>query len=54
MVDHVVELKDGGAPTAEDNAQALCFKCHAIKTANMKKNRQIGMKDNRSGSAEAS
>lgn len=33
MVDHVIELKDGGAQLAEENVQALCWSCHANKTA---------------------
>lgn len=32
IVDHVVELKDGGAPYDEGNAQALCRSCHNRKT----------------------
>lgn len=39
MVDHVVELKDGGAPLDESNAQSLCYACHNRKTAEMKLNR---------------
>ncbi len=33
MVDHIIEIKDGGELTTEDNAMAMCWKCHAIKTA---------------------
>ena len=51
MVDHIVELKDGGAPLAEDNAMSLCWKCHGIKTA-MTKNHRIGGTNNRVGSTE--
>lgn len=32
LVDHIVELIDGGDSMAEDNLQALCRKCHAKKT----------------------
>lgn len=31
--DHVVELRDGGAPFDPTNGQALCASCHARKTA---------------------
>jgi 5-methylcytosine-specific restriction protein A len=31
--DHIVELKDGGAPLDERNTQILCPKCHSAKTA---------------------
>lgn len=31
--DHVVEIKDGGAPLDPANGQALCARCHARKTA---------------------
>lgn len=33
FADHIVELKDGGAPTAMGNGQALCGRCHGRKTA---------------------
>lgn len=42
MVDHVQELRDGGAPLTEDNVQALCRKCHAVKTAETKNHRKSG------------
>ena len=32
MVDHIVEIKDGGDPYTLSNLQSLCNKCHAIKT----------------------
>ena len=32
VVDHIRELKDGGAPYALDNLQSLCNSCHAKKT----------------------
>jgi 5-methylcytosine-specific restriction endonuclease McrA len=31
-VDHIKPIEDGGAPTAEDNLQALCVQCHSRKT----------------------
>ena len=34
IVDHVLELKDGGKPLDESNVQALCRLCHARKTSN--------------------
>ncbi len=37
IVDHVRELKDGGAPYDEDNAMSLCRACHNMKTAQVKK-----------------
>ena len=46
MVDHIREIKDGGALTSEGNAMSLCWKHHAIKTA-QEKNHRKGMKDNR-------
>ena len=49
MVDHIVEISDGGALTSEDNVQALCWKCHGIKTALMK-NRRKPTRKNRTGS----
>lgn len=55
LVDHVIELRDGGSRLDESNAQALCWKCHAIKTQNelkRRKNHQKGKKENRLASAE--
>lgn len=40
VVDHVVELKDGGAPLSESNAMSLCNKCHGLKTAKEKARRK--------------
>lgn len=51
MVDHIVEIKDGGALTSESNAMSLCWKCHGIKTAN-EKNHRKGSENNRAGSAK--
>lgn len=39
VVDHIIELKDGGAPLSEDNAKSLCNKCHALKTSRKKMER---------------
>lgn len=33
FVDHIVELKDGGAPLDRANAWLLCGSCHSLKTA---------------------
>jgi 5-methylcytosine-specific restriction endonuclease McrA len=33
IVDHIVELKDGGAPLDRSNLQLLCASHHAAKTA---------------------
>ena len=58
IVDHIIELKDGGEPFDEGNAQTLCAACHNRKTAKERrkrgrvvyeyeKNHQIGTKSNR-------
>ena len=49
MVDHVTEIKDGGALTDEENAQSLCSKCHAMKTSMTKNHRKL-TENNRRGS----
>lgn len=33
VVDHIKELRDGGAPLALENLQGLCHACHNKKTA---------------------
>ena len=33
IVDHIVELKDGGAPLARSNTMLTCMSHHAAKTA---------------------
>jgi 5-methylcytosine-specific restriction endonuclease McrA len=57
-VDHIIELKDGGAPLSEDNAMSLCARCHNQKTADEKRkragNRQKSTSDNRSTSVKES
>jgi len=40
VVDHVVELKDGGDRLSESNAMSLCHKCHNAKTAKEKARRK--------------
>jgi 5-methylcytosine-specific restriction protein A len=50
MVDHIIEVKDGGDLTTEDNAMSMCFHCHNTKTAterNKRKNHQQSKHDNR-------
>jgi 5-methylcytosine-specific restriction protein A len=55
LVDHIKPVSEGGSFTAWSNLQALCDKCHRIKTAkevnkrkqltrdiNKKKNKQLG------------
>lgn len=37
--DHVVELKDGGAPLDEGNVRLRCGSCHGIKTAQRRRER---------------
>lgn len=32
VVDHIKEIKDGGAKLDQDNLQVLCARCHAKKT----------------------
>ena len=43
MVDHIIEIKDGGDRLSEENAQALCWKCHGIKTAENKRRNKHGV-----------
>lgn len=40
VVDHIIEIKDGGARLSEDNAKSLCNRCHARKTAEVKRQRE--------------
>lgn len=42
FADHIVELKDGGAPYDAGNGQALCGSCHSRKTAAVRAARQKG------------
>lgn len=37
--DHVIELKDGGAPFDEENVRLRCGSCHSLKTAAAKRER---------------
>ena len=32
MVDHIIEVKDGGAKYSLENLQSMCNRCHSIKT----------------------
>ncbi|MBL4757496.1 MAG: HNH endonuclease, partial [Rhizobiales bacterium] len=40
--DHIIEIKDGGAPLDRSNVMLLCIPCHNKKTAKAKKNRALG------------
>jgi 5-methylcytosine-specific restriction endonuclease McrA len=40
VVDHIVEIKDGGAKVSYDNLQPLCHNCHNKKTADVKSLRE--------------
>lgn len=42
FADHIVELRDGGAPFDVVNGQALCGACHSRKTAAARAERQRG------------
>ena len=42
LVDHIIELKDGGKPYDLENLQCLCHKCHAQKTREAAKLREQG------------
>lgn len=33
FADHIIELRDGGAPFDVTNGEALCGSCHSTKTA---------------------
>lgn len=46
MVDHILEIKDGGALTDEGNAMSLCWKCHGIKTADERSRRKNHQESN--------
>lgn len=49
MVDHIIEIEDGGELTSEANALSMCWKCHGIKTSMTKNHRKCSI-DNRVGS----
>lgn len=40
MVDHIVEIKDGGSKLSLDNLQSMCLPCHNLKTAETKARRE--------------
>lgn len=40
MVDHIIEIKDGGHPTAVQNLQGACRRCHQRKTVRARRERQ--------------
>ena len=39
IIDHIVELRDGGPPLEAGNLQELCMKCHSHKTIQARQNR---------------
>ena len=41
IVDHIVEIKDGGDLLSEDNCQGLCAACHNRKHGWAKRERKI-------------
>lgn len=42
IVDHIVELRDGGAPLDPANLQLLCHACHQVKTGAARRARAMG------------
>jgi len=45
IVDHIIEIKDGGAALDLDNLQSACRQCHNTKTASVRKNRSTNIHD---------
>jgi 5-methylcytosine-specific restriction protein A len=41
LVDHIIEIKDGGCAYCLDNLQSLCNSCHNIKTNEVAKARNF-------------
>lgn len=39
IVDHIVEIRDGGSRLSLSNLQSMCISCHNTKTAEAKQNR---------------
>lgn len=46
IVDHIVELSDGGCSLCVDNLQTLCRSCHNVKTFKAKRAREVTPKNN--------
>lgn len=44
IVDHIVEIQDGGAKLSLTNLQSLCTSCHNTKTQEQKQHRGGGIK----------
>ena len=42
IVDHVVEIRDGGEPFSIENLESMCQCCHNTKTALVKREREGG------------
>jgi len=40
VVDHIIEIKDGGCKLCYENLESLCHLCHNRKTAGVKRNRE--------------
>lgn len=39
VVDHIIEIKDGGCKLCLDNLECLCHSCHNTKTSKVSKDR---------------
>lgn len=50
IVDHIIELEDGGEPFNIENLQHLCHSCHNIKTGREATKRRRKKKNNGFGS----
>ncbi|MCP4988411.1 MAG: HNH endonuclease [Colwellia sp.] len=46
IIDHKIEIEDGGDPWDPDNLQSLCLPCHNTKTGQEKKKRSRRKKTN--------
>lgn len=53
-VDHIVEIKDGGAPYDRANLQVLCKSCHERKTAEARRQRNLEARAERPDSVNTS
>jgi len=40
IVDHIVEIKDGGCRLCDDNLQSMCLACHNAKTKRAARERE--------------
>ncbi len=46
IVDHIQEIRDGGAKLSDENLQSMCVACHNAKTAEERKKREGASKKN--------